>query len=229
MGLLTDYLHKDLPLDIESVFKGATCLRNLQHTLGTTCQGLNRLVTFCCRCCWSWLFAHDFCKRPFALTYLTDSEVPGFWYLWLPQACKQVQSSNVALHERATYLPTYLASSLNSSWQTYCYCWGVWLWREVWWEGCEFFGLIILITSLLWLVSPNLCRKKHIIIENDMCVLHFWLYLWLFSLLIFKTLRACDPQWNWPHTLESGDTGQGVWPSNQSTLQQVTGTELPQQ
>ncbi|CAL8331716.1 unnamed protein product, partial [Gadus morhua 'NCC'] len=41
MGLLTDYLHKDLPLDIESVFKGATCLRNLQHTLGTTCQGLN--------------------------------------------------------------------------------------------------------------------------------------------------------------------------------------------
>ena len=47
MGLLTDYLHKDLPLDIESVFKGATCLRNLQHTLGTTCQGLNRLATIC--------------------------------------------------------------------------------------------------------------------------------------------------------------------------------------
>ncbi|KAJ3588591.1 hypothetical protein NHX12_012183 [Muraenolepis orangiensis] len=41
MGLLSDYLHNELPLDMESVFKGATCLRNLQRTLGTACQGLN--------------------------------------------------------------------------------------------------------------------------------------------------------------------------------------------
>ncbi|KAG7268786.1 LOW QUALITY PROTEIN: hypothetical protein CRUP_018341 [Coryphaenoides rupestris] len=41
MGLLNDYLRNELPLDMESVFKGATCLRNLQHTLGTACHGLN--------------------------------------------------------------------------------------------------------------------------------------------------------------------------------------------
>ncbi|KAM3866527.1 inositol polyphosphate phosphatase-like 1b [Diretmus argenteus] len=41
IGLLSDYLFSELPLDIESVHKGATSLHHLQRTLGTACQGLN--------------------------------------------------------------------------------------------------------------------------------------------------------------------------------------------
>lgn len=45
IGLLTDYLLSELPLDIENVHKGATTLRHLKRTLATACQGLNRSVT----------------------------------------------------------------------------------------------------------------------------------------------------------------------------------------
>uniref|UniRef100_A0A672ZQL9 phosphatidylinositol-3,4,5-trisphosphate 5-phosphatase n=1 Tax=Sphaeramia orbicularis TaxID=375764 RepID=A0A672ZQL9_9TELE len=43
IGLLHDYLYSELPLDIENVRKGATSLCHLKRTLGTACQGLNRL------------------------------------------------------------------------------------------------------------------------------------------------------------------------------------------
>lgn len=49
IGLLNDYLFSELPLDIENVHKGATTLCHLKRTLGTACQGLNRLVTCCCQ------------------------------------------------------------------------------------------------------------------------------------------------------------------------------------
>lgn len=38
---LTDYLYRELPLDIENVHKGATSLLYLRRALGTLCQGLN--------------------------------------------------------------------------------------------------------------------------------------------------------------------------------------------
>lgn len=44
IGLLNDYLFSELPLDIESVRKGATSLHHLKRTLGTACQGLHRSV-----------------------------------------------------------------------------------------------------------------------------------------------------------------------------------------
>lgn len=47
IGLLNDYLFSELPLDIENVHKGATTLSHLKRTLGTACQGLNRLALFC--------------------------------------------------------------------------------------------------------------------------------------------------------------------------------------
>lgn len=46
IGLLNDYLFSELPLDIESVRKGATSLHHLKRTLGTACQGLHRSVCF---------------------------------------------------------------------------------------------------------------------------------------------------------------------------------------
>lgn len=44
IGLLNDYLFSELPLDLESVHKGATSLHHLKRTLGTACQGLHRSV-----------------------------------------------------------------------------------------------------------------------------------------------------------------------------------------
>uniref|UniRef100_A0A8D0ALX8 phosphatidylinositol-3,4,5-trisphosphate 5-phosphatase n=1 Tax=Sander lucioperca TaxID=283035 RepID=A0A8D0ALX8_SANLU len=44
IALLNDYLFTELPLDIENVHKGATTLCHLRRTLGTACQGLNRLM-----------------------------------------------------------------------------------------------------------------------------------------------------------------------------------------
>ena len=44
IGLLNDYLFSELPLDIENVHKVATTLCHLKRTLGTACQGLNRLA-----------------------------------------------------------------------------------------------------------------------------------------------------------------------------------------
>nr|XP_046261218.1 inositol polyphosphate phosphatase-like 1b [Scatophagus argus] len=41
IGLLSDYLFSELPLDIENVHKGATTLCHLKRTLGTACQGLH--------------------------------------------------------------------------------------------------------------------------------------------------------------------------------------------
>ncbi|XP_076005227.1 inositol polyphosphate phosphatase-like 1b isoform X2 [Genypterus blacodes] len=41
VALLNDYLFSELPLDIDSVHKGATTMCHLQRTLGTACQGLN--------------------------------------------------------------------------------------------------------------------------------------------------------------------------------------------
>ncbi|XP_056130218.1 inositol polyphosphate phosphatase-like 1b [Lampris incognitus] len=41
IGLLSDYLRSELPLDIESLHKGSSSLHHLQRTLGTACQGLN--------------------------------------------------------------------------------------------------------------------------------------------------------------------------------------------
>lgn len=46
IGLLNDYLFSELPLDIENMHKGATTLCHLKRTLGTACQGLNRLACF---------------------------------------------------------------------------------------------------------------------------------------------------------------------------------------
>lgn len=43
IGLLSDYLLRELPLDIENIHKGATTLCHLKRTLGSACQGLNRL------------------------------------------------------------------------------------------------------------------------------------------------------------------------------------------
>lgn len=50
IGLLNDYLFSELPLDIENVHNGATTLFHLKRTLGTACQGLNRLVSSCFYC-----------------------------------------------------------------------------------------------------------------------------------------------------------------------------------
>uniref|UniRef100_A0A674C276 phosphatidylinositol-3,4,5-trisphosphate 5-phosphatase n=1 Tax=Salmo trutta TaxID=8032 RepID=A0A674C276_SALTR len=41
VGLLSEYLRSELPLDVEGLRRGATGLRHLHHTLGTACQGLN--------------------------------------------------------------------------------------------------------------------------------------------------------------------------------------------
>ncbi|XP_028315920.1 inositol polyphosphate phosphatase-like 1b [Gouania willdenowi] len=41
IGLLNEYLFSELPLDIESVLKGATTLSHLKSTLSAACQGLN--------------------------------------------------------------------------------------------------------------------------------------------------------------------------------------------
>ncbi|XP_061691993.1 inositol polyphosphate phosphatase-like 1b [Syngnathoides biaculeatus] len=41
IGLLNDYLFRELPLDIENVHKGATTLCHLKRTLGAACRGLN--------------------------------------------------------------------------------------------------------------------------------------------------------------------------------------------
>uniref|UniRef100_A0A8C7ZFP1 phosphatidylinositol-3,4,5-trisphosphate 5-phosphatase n=1 Tax=Oryzias sinensis TaxID=183150 RepID=A0A8C7ZFP1_9TELE len=41
IGLLSDYLLRELPLDIENIHKGATTLCHLKRTLGSACQGLN--------------------------------------------------------------------------------------------------------------------------------------------------------------------------------------------
>uniref|UniRef100_A0A4W5QME0 phosphatidylinositol-3,4,5-trisphosphate 5-phosphatase n=1 Tax=Hucho hucho TaxID=62062 RepID=A0A4W5QME0_9TELE len=41
VGLLSEYLRSELPLDVEGLRRGATGLRHLHQTLGTACQGLN--------------------------------------------------------------------------------------------------------------------------------------------------------------------------------------------
>ncbi|KAK6298407.1 hypothetical protein J4Q44_G00314620 [Coregonus suidteri] len=41
VGLLSEYLCSELPLDVEGLRRGATGLRHLHQTLGTACQGLN--------------------------------------------------------------------------------------------------------------------------------------------------------------------------------------------
>nr|BAO51251.1 inositol polyphosphate phosphatase-like 1b [Oryzias dancena] len=41
IGLLSEYLWRELPLDIENMHKGATTLCHLKRTLGSACQGLN--------------------------------------------------------------------------------------------------------------------------------------------------------------------------------------------
>ncbi|KAM6953274.1 inositol polyphosphate phosphatase-like 1b [Aplochiton taeniatus] len=41
VGLLSEYLRSELPLDVEGLHRGATGLLHLQHTLGIACQGLN--------------------------------------------------------------------------------------------------------------------------------------------------------------------------------------------
>ncbi|KAL0974145.1 hypothetical protein UPYG_G00216220 [Umbra pygmaea] len=41
IGLLSDYLRSELPLDMEGLHRGATGLRLLHRTLNITCQGLN--------------------------------------------------------------------------------------------------------------------------------------------------------------------------------------------
>lgn len=53
VGLLSEYLRSELPLDVEGLRRGATGLRHLHHTLGTACQGLNRWVSPCYYCYYS--------------------------------------------------------------------------------------------------------------------------------------------------------------------------------
>lgn len=46
IGILSNYLLSELPLDIENVHRGAMTLRHLKCTLGTACQGLHRSALF---------------------------------------------------------------------------------------------------------------------------------------------------------------------------------------
>lgn len=54
IGILSNYLLSELPLDIENVHRGAMTLRHLKCTLGTACQGLHRSALFTLLLVMSW-------------------------------------------------------------------------------------------------------------------------------------------------------------------------------
>ncbi|XP_054648241.1 inositol polyphosphate phosphatase-like 1b isoform X2 [Dunckerocampus dactyliophorus] len=77
IALLNDYFFSQLPLDIESVRKGATTLCHLKRTLGAACQGLNSEIdlTLSSLETLANVFDHPSCSLPNTHSQSPDKEV----------------------------------------------------------------------------------------------------------------------------------------------------------